>query len=113
MQKSGYRSGACHTQYRYMINLTPQPKAIFGPRVTGPTIPIITGSLAFGWLRRASDSCGLPDTGAITAAITSSTTATGARPSGSTAGSITATATGDRATTADDGSAIRSAITAP
>src|SRR5216684_6342543 len=97
-----------------MSSRTAQPKAIFGLRATGATpIPIITGSLAFGSLRRASDSCGLPDTGATTAAITSSTTATGARPSGSTAGSITATATGDRVTTAANGPAIRSVITRP
>src|SRR5947208_3881948 len=94
-----------------MSNLTPQPQAIFGPRVTGPTIPIITGSLASGSLRRESDSCGPRDTGATTAAIISSTRVTGVRRSGSTAGSITATATGDRATKASDGLVIRFVIT--
>ena len=65
--------------------LRARPQAIFGPRATGPTIPVITGSLASGSFRRESDSCGPQDTGATTAAIISSTTATGARPSGSTA----------------------------
>src|SRR5207249_11782941 len=96
-----------------MSNLTPQPQAIFGPRVTGPTIPIITGSLASGSLRRESDSCGPRDTGATTAAIISSTKVTGARRSGFTAGSITATAAGDQATAAADRSAIRFGITRP
>src|SRR5438270_14073463 len=96
-----------------MSSPTPQPKAIFGPRATGPTIPIITGSLASGSLRRASDSCGPPDTGATTAAITFSTTATGAQPSGSTAGYITATATEVRGTTAEIGEAICTDITRP
>src|SRR2546430_16134610 len=77
-----------------MSSPTRQPQAIFGPRATGPTIPVITGSLASGSLRRESDSCGPRDTGATTAAIISSTRVTGVRRSGSTAGTFKPTCRG-------------------